>query len=312
MYSERALGDRHAFDWVCESCSLDPLCLQRRLFEHAAELPGHVPIPTTGAIPERLMRWTLRHENGAAMLRRVRRRSASGQMLRELLRLAPADGLLAGTGVRWMPLENGRVELRSGEWRCKLRIGPENPSWKPQWRAGHYAIGPYHDCSPLDCESPGVKALADVLGSLPAPTVVEPVEVKDESGAGSSTEASASALRVGDSLGARDGAAWEGFWRGVFLERFARVARRQGLDVRVEGVTGVGVTLREGGGARARWIRVAPRSGPTEQGFLCGRVRVMAGPEDVVSASAWYAALLGAMEGNRGAASLARLASGKR
>ncbi len=192
------------------------------------------------------------------------------------------------------PLESGVVRLSSGDWVGKLRIGPESKWWTPEWRVGHYAMAVCDDSAPLTWESPGVKALASALEALPPPAVAEAVlEAQDKSPMAHLVRE----VPVVPEAVCYDRKQWEEFLGAVFLPRFADELRRSGLrTVQVEGVTGLGVTLRRDGIGTGHWIGVAPRSGPKAQGVLCGRVRLVGDAAKVGVTSPWLPALSSATE----------------
>jgi len=250
MYPDSSLRGSHPFDWICEGCALDPVCLSRRLFRQADDAGDHAPRPLRGAVPEKLGEWVRAQAKGDSVWGAARGRTVFGWALKALFRDAPPE-------VDWTPLRRGvirvadagkAVQVRLTARRRLISLVPRESEVVPGWAV------------------PAVAALNAVLHSLPAP----PEDCRPEPDAGESTGAAAPPAPIDDPPG------WSSFIEGPFLDRFREALRREpalagGRVLRVDqGIIRIGGP----GDQDAGEVIVRPREGPPGPGFLCGPVRL--------------------------------------
>jgi pyruvate-formate lyase-activating enzyme len=252
MYPEETAGESHPFGWLCENCSLSPLCLRRGLFLQAASLPEHLPQPRLAGLPKDLDAWVRRRACGAKILASPRRRTALGWALGALLQAAPPRRPLAGKSLSWTPLERGRLRLSSGSRCAFLSLTPEDGGWRlagtrPAWAAA------------------GIAVLEERLGRLPAP----PADCRPEPAreiTASSPSRSATPPR------------WDRFVDGPWISRWlAEAGREPSLKSgRLEACSGGIIRARGPAAGDEGEFEVSPRDGPKSLGFLCGPLRLKA------------------------------------
>ncbi len=166
MYPRSRLRQAHPFDWICENCALEPLCLHRGLFYKAPSDGAHAPRAASASEARPVLEWARTRSGGGILADAKRPSTALGLALGKLLRQAPPGPGLAGTKAAWEPLENGTLLLRLGKSSARLRLGeaspgmpalrPESPPVLPRWAAR------------------GAAALAEILGArAPAPPGVD-------------------------------------------------------------------------------------------------------------------------------------------
>ena len=255
MYPRTRRRQGHPFDWICENCALEPLCLHRGLFHKADSDPGHAPRAVAPAEARPVLEWAKARPGAGELAGGRRARTALGRALERLLRRAPPGRGLAKTKASWEPLETGVLLLRLGKATSRLSLEeaspgvislkPQFPPVLPRWAA------------------PGAAALARVL-AIPAPAPAP-------------------------SRSGRDG----GF-AGKFREAFAAaVDRTPGLRGCRARSLGGGVFAVRGPGKEEGCLVTAPAAGPTGPGFLCGGLRLSAcGPGGNCVAFPWLGAAL--------------------
>ncbi|MBI5241274.1 MAG: radical SAM protein [Elusimicrobia bacterium] len=259
MYPEEAAQGSHPFDWLCEGCSLGPLCLRRVLFLQADSRPEHTPQPLRGSLPKTLSAWVRRQRRGPEVLAAPRRRTALGWALGELL----ADG----ASPSWTPLERGVIQVSDRGRRARLRLRRDGGRWLLE------SVG-----RPLPpWATPARDALAARLERLPPP----PAGCLPEPPAASSSSTATWAAGQTDpseepSAGPRRPRRWDGFVSGLFLERWRAAAGREPGLARGRLEPAGGGVIRACGPAVGDEgeFAVLPRDGARSLGALCGPLRL--------------------------------------
>ncbi|MCX5797051.1 MAG: radical SAM protein [Elusimicrobia bacterium] len=271
MYPEES-HEAQPFDWICEDCSLSPLCRQRYLFLQADSSPEHAPRPLSGALPEPLAAWVGRQPRGAAVLRAPRRRTARGWALGSLLKASPPERPLAGKTLFWAPLERGVIRLSAGTRSTRLSLDRDGE--------GTWRLVPAQEGLPAWAE-PGRARLQDLLRRLPAPPpdclpepALRPTALPPYWGNPAGARAPSGKPAARPKLPPR----WDGFVGGLFLERWLAAAGREPAlrEGRLE--PSAGGLIRAHGpqvGDEGEFV-VTPRDGPKSYGFLCGPLRLQA------------------------------------
>jgi pyruvate-formate lyase-activating enzyme len=260
MYPEEAAQEAHPFDWLCENCSLGPLCRRRLLFRQADSLPEHAPQPRLGPLPKALSSWVRRQARGARVLAAPRRRTALGWALGALLEEAQ--------DASWTPLERGVILLSNRGRAARLRLSRD--------AAGRWRLDAAGRSLPSWAEA-GRGRLAVRLQRLPPP----PADCLPEPSARSSTinlagtvgeTAKPEELTAGPRLPPR----WDGFVGGVFLERWRAAAGREPALASGRLEAAAGGIIRAHGPALGDEgeFALAPRDGPKSLGALCGPLRL--------------------------------------
>ncbi|HEY3358420.1 MAG TPA: radical SAM protein [Polyangia bacterium] len=163
--------ERHEADWLCDLCALDPICLSRRIFQHAMATPDDCPVPVRGAVPPRLLATVAQSPRGAAALATAGAAvsaTSESALLRSLWDVAPPGARLPGGAATWEPLGTGTLLLDDGGSAHRVRVGAPAPAWRELCVAGRWAVAPAGE--PWGDGPPGaVRALAATLAGLPAP-----------------------------------------------------------------------------------------------------------------------------------------------
>ncbi|MEI8255393.1 MAG: hypothetical protein WCJ30_06930, partial [Deltaproteobacteria bacterium] len=100
----------HDFDWLCESCTLSPLCRDRGLFLYRTFTLDDVPSPTLGPAPVRIAD-VLARARGAVAGASTRAPGPLATLLRDLSRESPSGTALPGTTITWQPHTTGALLL---------------------------------------------------------------------------------------------------------------------------------------------------------------------------------------------------------
>ncbi len=271
MYPEPAMRTEHAYQWICDRCSLDPVCLRRGLFEPPIDDENFCPIAAPSDLPEPLRAWISHFPRGAAALENrqatVARSGERGWLLKHLapasLRLSPRQ-----PGANWIPLTTGMLLVVDGERSLRVSVGLASAQRPCTWQSGVWTVDPVN--FPPDVEAPApIAKLLEALLAIPEPAFASDSTITPGAAGSHRTPA----RRRPERLRAAD-EAWSAFIGGPLLSsvRHAAANHPSMRPEQVEGTRDDAILMR-----LTRFIalvRVLPREGPASEGFLCGGVRV--------------------------------------
>ncbi|MBI5534485.1 MAG: radical SAM protein [Deltaproteobacteria bacterium] len=286
MYPEESLREPHRFQWICDGCTLDRICLQRALFARSRAIAADRPIASHEPIPRPLLDLVASYERGRTALgeQRVPQEPLCAWLLTALERASGPDRRIDGTDASWEPVETSVVALRQGERIARLRIRPLTEHPASLWTAGAWAV------EPVEWQSGAAPPAAlpfflQLLRTLPpAPALGQRAGVvAEELPAHAALPPTVEGIRFGsippepsqpDAVrAARE--VWEAFLRDVALEQVQRALRDRtgGSLAQVEAVAD-GFVLRLPDQEQGVPVTISPCDGPASYGFLCGRVRL--------------------------------------
>lgn len=255
MYPQARRREAHRFDWICEGCLLDPLCLNRGLFYKAESDPEHTPRPVLSP-PADVLDWARALPLGKAIAGAARPLTLLGWALREISLRAPPGRRLADSQVSWEPLERGVILLIRGGSAAKFRLAALRGALP-------LSLAPLDPPVLAPWAAPGAAALEVLLRSLPTPP------------GGLAPESAGNFLPPEPAPPPPPG--WDARIAEGFLKNFAAAQEapgRGGLRAELlgESVFQVGGPEADEGGC----IVIRPARGPGALGFLCGSLRLSA------------------------------------
>ena len=146
MLAQHHMRTEHPFAWICEGCALEPVCLQRGLFQSTPRRPEDAPIAHTGALPPELAQTLTRGspEQPAPFLVDAGHplgSSAAGRLLRALAEARPPRAPADPDGWAWAPVCELELQVWSGgaSERVAISIVPAAPAAWPE-EAGRVAL----------------------------------------------------------------------------------------------------------------------------------------------------------------------------
>ncbi len=275
MYPEAAARAPHAWQWLCDTCALDPVCLRRGLFQSGRHDVEHAPEPTVGPRPPALEQFVRAHPRRGHVLDAPP--PAADPAHAALLRAVRAG--LAHLSA-WRPLETGLLVTGEGPAAEPFRLRPSRADPAAPIHVNGWGVTPLGTGAPR-----AAPAIAAVLETLEADSVT----------AGRDPTPPAPDARVGPPRPRE----WTAFLASRVAPPLAAALRnRSGNGVAVT-AAGASIVWTPPGRTLPYEVRVEPAAGFSASapidGFLCGRLRIL--PERFV---------LNDPEGSAGVEALAR------
>lgn len=273
MYPEQRLRLVHAYEWLCDLCHLNTICLQRGLFEIAVAQEQFCPVPFLEQIPEELRAWLEGFSRGKAALElsdaQTSRTGSYASVLQQLLltmsKKAPHCTV--------KPLTTGTLEIAVRGQRHRVQVRPAASQPPAQWQAGDWGIDEVDSPAP-ECFRHLLEPLLGVLRSMPSCAPSDRIPVAQTSRSALKMQSSDEINRESQGQLAT-GPQWRSVLAEVFVPLLEDALKREcnpSEDFCIMATAENTVIIRAGGCNLP--IGVVPRSGPKSAGFLCGSVRV--------------------------------------
>ncbi len=275
MYAPDRLKQRHPYAWLCDLCSIEPLCINRSIFNHVCQTSDNSPVPVREDIPPGLLAAARRSANGAAALDAARATAERPET--ELLRLlwdrVEPGRPLPGSDVLWEPLTTGVLRLQRGLEILVVRVGARHS--RPFWTAGSWAAAPLRAVRANAGSPPSLlEPLLALLSTLPASTARAAVAGASGSSATDSSAAESNPRQVVRQKALfESGHRWDAFIREVFVPRLWEMIPA-GASVEVHGPFADGVVFRNVSDGTTAACALSPVTKQLVPGFLCGGVRL--------------------------------------